>query len=427
MRGLGCWRGLQPREWGGAIVITRRDFLEYSAAVSVAGATLTDDTAAQSHAVRLRPGGDDGGFDPWLEVIGPHFRHNAKEVARLAGGRPILAVVKNNAYGLGDAIVGPLLASCSEVAAIACVRPGEALSMRTAGVRKPILTMAELGAQESIELVRHGVTLSCWLDDAPARLERIAKGARRQVPVHLYLDTGMNREGMPIRRALPWIEELARRKDVRIDGTYQMFVHDVDFDRVQLQRFHEITQAATAKGVTLGKLHAAATFELHRIPEAHLDMVRVGNALFGAAPGQDVTNAFDVKPVFRLKARVVRVERLEPGESAGFGRAFMPSQPTSVALLPVGHTDGYPATAGGTCEVLINGRRYPVVGGGVSSAHALIDVGPDTEVKVGDTATLIGPDDPAILPQEVATRTKVGFYPMITKFSALLPRMLVEA
>ena len=130
-------------------MISRRGFLEQTAA-SLAIASSAG-VRGQSHAVRLRPGGNEGGFDPWLEVIAPHFRHNVKEVARLAGGRPILAVVKNNAYGLGDGIVGPLLSRCAETAAIACVRPAEALAMRAAGVRKPILTMAELGEQE-IEL-----------------------------------------------------------------------------------------------------------------------------------------------------------------------------------------------------------------------------------------------------------------------------------
>jgi alanine racemase len=407
-------------------MLTRRHFLSIGAA-AVAAAAVPRPSAAQPRAVRLRPGGGPDGFDPWIEVIAPNFRHNAAEVARLAGGRPILAVVKNNAYGMGDTIVGPLLASCREVGGIACVRPAEALAMRAAGVRKPILTMAELGIEESAELVRRNVTLSCWLDDAGARLERIAARARRRVPVHLYLDTGMNREGMPVKRALPWIEDLARRRQVRIDGTYQMFVHDLEFNRVQLERFHEVTRAAAAAGVTLGPLHAAATFELHRMPDAHLDMVRVGNALFGANPGANVTHAVDLKPVFRLKARVARVERLEPGESAGFGRAFRPAGTTFVAMLPVGHTDGYPSSAGGTCDVLINGRRYPVVGGGVASAHTLIDAGPDTAVRVGDTATLIGPEDPAILPAEVGARTKLGFYQLITKFSALLPRTLVEA
>jgi alanine racemase len=381
---------------------------------------------AQLPTVRLRPGGDDHGFDPWLEIIGPSFRHNAREVARIAGGRPIMAVVKNNAYGMGDGIVGPLLAGCPEVSGIACVRPAEALAMRRAGVRKPILTMAELGEEESAELVRENVTLSCWLDDAAERLQRIARRARKRVGVHLYLDTGMNREGMPVGRALPWMERIAGVKNVAIAGTYQMFVHDLPFDRIQLGRFRETIDAAKAKNLQVGTLHAAATYELHRLPESHLDMVRVGNALFGAAPGQNVAHSPDLRPVFRLRARVARVEPLEPGESAGFGRAFRPEQPTVVAMLPVGHTDGYPAAAGGVCEVIINGRRFPVVGG-VMSAHTLVDVGRDSGVKVGDTATLIGPDDPAVLPAEVAARTKVGFYPMITKMSALLPRRLVEA
>jgi len=408
-------------------MVTRRAFVSGTAAASAGLALEATPAEAQAPTVRIRPGGDDRGFDPWLEIIALHFRHNAKEVARLAGGRPILAVVKNNAYGLGDVLVGPLLAGCAEVSAIACVRPGEALAMRGAGVRKPILTMSELGEEESAELVRQRVTLSCWLDDAGPRLERVAKRARRPVSVHLYLDSGMNREGMPLRRALPWIQDLSKRRDLHIDGTYQMFVHDLEFDRVQLERFLEFTRTAAAAGLKLGTLHAAATYELHRLPEGHLDTVRVGNALFGASPGPDVTHAVDLKPVFRLKARVARLERLEVGESAGFGRAFMPAQPTSVAMLPVGHTDGYPSAAGGVCEVLIGGRLYPVVKGGVSSAHTLVDAGPNTPVRVGDTATLIGPDHPAVLPHEVASRTQVGFYPMITKLSALLPRRLVEA
>lgn len=408
-------------------MVSRRSFLTWGAAASAALALPAPaPAAAQPRALRLRPGGDEGGFDPWMEIIAPNFRHNATEVSRLAGGRPVLAVVKNNAYGMGDALVGPLLAGCREVAGIGCVRPAEALAMRAAGVRKPILTMAELGEEESVELVRRDVTLSCWLDDAGERLDRIARRARRRVSVHLYLDAGMNREGLPVARALPWIEDLSRRRQVRIDGTYHMFVHDLEFNRVQQARFLETVKAAQAAGVALGRLHAAATYELHRYPEAHLDMVRVGNALFGAQPGNDIESDADLRPVFRLKARVNRLERLEPGDSAGFGRAFMPEHATQVALLPVGHTDGYPATAGGACEVLIGGRRYPVVGG-VMSAHVLVDVGLDSPVRIGDTATLIGPDDEAILPHEVASRSKIGFYQMITKMSALLPRRVVEA
>jgi alanine racemase len=404
-------------------VITRRSFV---GSVVATGAVLAAPRLwAEQQTLRLRPGGDDDGFDPWLEVIGDHFRHNAREVSRIAGGRPILAVIKNNAYGMGDTIVGPLLDSCREIGGIACVRPGEALAMRKAGVKKPLLTMAEFGEGESAELVRHGVTLSCWLDDAPERLQRIAKKARRDVPVHLFLDTEMNREGMPVTRALPWMERIAKLSDVRIDGTYQMFVHELEFNRVQLSRFTATLAEATARGYRPGIVHAAPTYELYRMPEAHFDMVRVGNALFGASPGRDVTQPVDLKPVLRLRARIARLERLEPGESAGFGRGFMPASPTRVAMLPVGHTDGYPSAAAGKCQVMIGGTLFPVVSGGVASAHTLVDVGLDAPVKVGDTATLIGPEDPAILPAEVGARTGLGFYQLITKMSALLPRRLV--
>lgn len=409
-------------------MISRRRFLaSVGAATAVAAAAGRDVAGAQSQPLRLRPGGSDDGFDPWVEIIEPAFRHNAVEVSRIARGRPILAVVKNNAYGLGDQVVGPIVDRCPQVGGLACVRPGEALAMRAAGVRKPLLTMAELGEEESAELVRRDVTLSCWLDNAGERLSRIAKASKRRVPVHLYLDTGMNREGMPIARALPWIEALAGQRDVRIDGVYQMFVHDVDFDRVQLERFVGVMDRVKAARLQLGTQHAAATYELHRLPEAHLDTVRVGNALFGSPAGPGVQHVFDARPVFRLKARVVRVERVQVGESAGFNRGFQPPAPTSVALLPVGHTDGYASAAAGVCEVLIGDRTYPVVPGGVNSAHTIVDVGAEPAVRVGDVATLVGPDHPSILPAEVGARTKTGTLQVMTRLSALLPRRVVQA
>ena len=411
-------------------MISRRRFLVASAVLAGA-APMTRMTAAPSTprfqgTMRLRPGGDDSGYDPWLEIDADAFRHNASEVSRLAGGRPILAVVKNNAYGLGDTLVGPLLSSCAQVRGLACVRPAEAIAMRKAGVQKPILMMSEVGEEEAVDLVAHDVTLTCWFDDSAARLTRIAKRARKQVKVHLFVDTGLNREGMPYRRAIPWIEDLAGQRAIRIDGTYHMFVHEVEFDRIQHSRFLEVTAAARNRGVALGTLHAAPTYELFYLPESHLDMVRVANALFGNYPAPDVRDRASLRPVFRLKARVTRVEQLQPGESAGFHRGpyFVAQRQTWVALLPIGHTDGYPITAAGTCQVLINGRLCPVVTGGVASAHTIIDVGPERQVNVGDTATLVGADAREIDPATVASNAAVPLQQMITKFSALLPRRL---
>ncbi|WP_420615662.1 alanine racemase [Candidatus Palauibacter sp.] len=364
-------------------------------------------------------------FDPWIELDRAAWTHNVREAARLAGGRPILAVVKNNAYGLGDRAVGPLLAGMSEVGGLASVRVEEALAMREEGVTKPIVVMAEGSEDEIEEMARHDVLPSVWLDDAPRRLRSVSGRLGRPVPVQLFIDTGMNREGMPYTRARRWIEELVQSEYVDVNGTYTMFTHDLDHDREQLARFEELLAWARERNLPLGTLHASPSFELFHLPEAHYDMVRPGNALFGNHPGGEGARAMaDLKPVFRFNTRVVRVERLEPGDSAGFNRTFMPDRATWVALLPVGRTDGYPSEANGTCEVLINGRLYPVAGG-VNSAHTILDVGPEKTVEVGDVATLIGPDHPSVLPHAVAERTKRGFLGIIQSMNPRLPRRVV--
>ena len=363
-------------------------------------------------------------YDPWLEIDAAAFQHNVREVARLSGGRPLMAVIKNNAYGLGDEVVGPILDSCQEVEAIACVRVTEAIAMRRAGVEKPILVMAEVSEEEGVTLMQHQVWLSAWLDDAPERLARIAQRAGRPVPVHLFIDAGMGREGMPDYRALPWLETLHQHPSVEIMGTYMTFTHELDFDHEQLTRFNALITEARKQAIELGSIHAAPSYELFQMPAAHLDMVRIGNAIFGNYPDvEGMEKLADLRPVFRLCARVTRLEQLRAGDGTNFRRLYKAQRPTWVALLPIGHTDGYPPTATDTCQVLIRGRLYPVVGT-VSCAHVIVEIGDDKSVEIGDVATLIGPDDPAITPQSVAEKTGVRFLSIITKLNARMPRVV---
>lgn len=408
---------------------SRREFLATGAAAlglpAIAGAGPPAAATPQAH-FRLRPGGHPDGFDPWIEILADAFRHNVRETARLARA-PLLAVIKNNAYGLGDQVVGPIVAACPEVAGLACTRVSEALALRKAGVTKPILNMAETAEAEIEELARLGAWPSVWLDDARERLLRVARRLRKPVRVHAFIDTGMNREGMPDARALGWLSALAAEpKAVAIDGTYMMFSHDLEADRRQYARFQDFVAAARAAGVPLGRLHGSPSFEVLHLPEARFDLARPGNLLFGNhAPRPELAQPPELRPVFRLCARIARLERLREGESASFARGgYVVKQPTWVAMLPTGHTDGYPAGAANTCSVLIGGRLYPVVSV-VASAHTIVEIGPEKTVGVGDVATLIGPDDPAITPHAVAEKTGVGFYPLITRLSPFLPKRVV--
>jgi alanine racemase len=400
---------------------TRRRFLGVVASAAALAGRRLGGAALPSLDVRTAP----EAFDPWLEINPAALGRNVTELARLIQGRPIFGVIKNNAYGLGIETVGPLLDTLPEIVGLAVVKVDEAMRLRDAGVRKPVLVMGLVSESEAVELARRDVRLAPFAPDAGDLLVRVAGRLGRPVPVHLYLDTGMNRLGMPHYRAAPWVKDLARLREVRIEGTFMSFTEDQTFDPEQLQRFHDLTDELRRAGVQLGKLHAASSHGLFFRRDGYLDMVRPGLALFGAYPsGAAETGLVNLTPVFRLKARVVDVQRLRAGDSASYDRAYTATQPTWIAILPAGHADGYPRGASKGCQVLIRDRLYPVIAE-VSASHTTVELGEEKTVEVGDEATLVGPDRSEITPNEVAKRAGISVYDVLMHLSALLPKRLV--
>jgi alanine racemase len=400
--------------------MSRRSFVGAAAALGFAPRQLLPQEAP------VRAPVPQARFDPWVEVDQSLLRHNARQVSRLSGGRPILAVVKNNAYGLGLSTAGPILESLPEVSGLAVVKADAALRLRDAGIRKPILLMAMCTERDGHELVARDVQLSLYTDDAGIRVAPLAQRSGRPVSAHLYLDTGLGRMGMPYHRALPWIEEVVSRRDVRVQGTFMAFVEEQDYDREQLQRFEMLARDAGRRELRLGCLHAASSNAVFHLPEAHMDMVRPGIALFGAYPSEPAVERerAELKCAVRLRARVVRVARLRSGDGVSYGRNYVAQKPTWIATLPVGHSDGYPRKAVQGATVLINGRRLPVIGA-VSASHCIVELGDEPIAQVGDVATLLGPDDPAIQPNNLAEAIGVSVYDLLMHLSPELPRFLV--
>jgi len=365
-------------------------------------------------------------FDPWVEVDSAALLENAATLASLAGGRPILAVVKNNAYGAGYADAARILERSPRVEGFAVVKAAEAHTLRDAGVTKPVLLMAVFTDADGAELARRDVSLAIATDDGPARVARAARAAGRPARAHFYVDTGLGRMGMPAHRALPWMLEAQRVEGVRIEGTFMTFTEDDAFDLEQLRRFRELVDAARAQGVPVGRLHAASSHSVYHRPDGHLDLVRPGISLFGAYPtddGRERTIA-ELRPALRLRARVVRVEHLRAGDSVGYGRRWTAPAPTWTATLPVGHTDGWPRTAVDGARVLVGGATYPVIGA-VSASHCIVELGAETAVRVGDVATFMGSDAPELHPNELAKATGTSVYDRLMHLSPLLPRVVV--
>ena len=371
-------------------------------------------------------------FDPWVELIEDSVRHNVRELHRYAG-RPLLAVVKNNANGIGITEIGPILDSMDEVVGLAAVRVREAVALREAGVTKPILMMAHVEGDEAEQLIRLGVRLTPFHDDAAEQFSDLARRTGGPVAVHVFVDSGMNRIGMPYERAADWIAGLAAGGSVNIEGTYTMFsgaIRDGEvFDLEHLRRFLAVIAEVRAGGIDPGVLHGAPSDQLVRSPEVNaLDLIRPGGAIYGLNEYRTDSSgnpAMDLRPVFRLRARAVRVEQLQSGEGVSFHHRYRAERPTWVATIPVGHTDGYPKDAAGNAQVLIGERLYPVIGL-VSSNHTIIEVGEDKSVAVGDIATLVGPDREEIKPITLAKRTGLERdYWVVTKLNALLARRVV--
>jgi alanine racemase len=405
------------------MTISRRSFV--SASAGAAGIALLP--PALSADPQPRQSSVLPAFGPWLEIDPDALAHNVRTVKRLSGDRPIIAVVKNNAYGLGLSVAGPLLDRMSEVRMLAVVRPEEALTLRQAMVRKPILLMGPASEEELVELVRLDVIQSPYRDVAPALLRRVGQRAGRPVRVHLYIDTGMHRMGMPVAAALPWITQLGRANDVRIEGAFTELTEDAEFDRLQATRLRDMQAAARAKetrGIGIDLLHAASSDAIMaNNADTFLDAVRPGLAIYGGYVTDTAMQRGELKPTYRLKTRVIRLDELAPGEGVSYHRRWIAERPTWTATLAVGHVDGYPSGAVKGCEVLARGRLFPVIGN-VSASHTIIAQGDERVLDVGDEVTLVGPDNPALHPNEVAKRAGWSEYNMFMHLNPNLTRTL---
>jgi alanine racemase len=402
------------------MTVSRRGFISRSAGAGGGALALPWAGTAQPQTSA------DGSFDPWIEVVASHLQHNAREVARASGGRPILAVVKNNGYGLGVANVGQILEREAAVHGFAVVKLHEAMTLRDAGIRKPVLLMGPFDEGELADIHARDIMPMVYMPIGDA-LDRASARRKRPVSVHVCVDTGIGRVGVPYDQAEPLIRGLAARKSVAIEGVMMTFTEDASFDREQLKRFLSLTGGLSSAGIEIGRRHAASSYTFFQHDDAWLDMVRTGMLLYGVfpEPGFRKGARLDLKPAVALRARVAYVKKLAAGTSAGYSRAFVAGRDTWVATLPVGHADGWPRVAAKGGRVRINGRLFPVVAS-VSASHTIVDLGAEPAARIGDVATLFDWVDGS-RPEDVAASCGASVYDLLMHLGALVPRRIVSA
>ncbi len=349
---------------------SRRSFLEaglglpvlLGAAPSLAATSQAAETTASK----------DSSFDPWVEIHRENLRHNVQEISRRVASRPILAVIKNNGYGMGVANVARLLEPQPEIFGFAVVKLHEAISLRDSGIRKPILLLGPFDEKNLEHAVARSVMPMVYTPLGP-ELDNIAAKTQKPVPLHICVDTGIGRVGVPYYQAAPLVRDLAARKSVLIQGTMMTFTEDPDFDKEQLRRFNK--------------------------------------------------TVMDLYPAISLKARVIYAKKLRPGDSAGYNRAYVAKDDVWVATLPVGHADGWPRTAPKGAKVRIKGDLYPVIAS-VSASHCIVEIGGEERVKIGDIATFFDVQ-PGSRPEDISEACGTSVYDLTMHLSPLLPRRIM--
>jgi alanine racemase len=343
--------------------------------------------------------------------------------ARLGDGTRLCAVVKADAYGHGAVPVARTVLS-GGASALAVATAGEAAELRLAGIDAPILVMGAVGSDELPAALAAGAELVAWDE----RFLRSVSAAADHAPIrlHVKLDTGMGRygtrdprEGMRIAQSI-----IDRAPALELAGVMTHFATadgDQDFVAAQLAAFTPFVRELRriAPGIVAHAANSAATL---RVPATHFDMVRCGIAIYGCDPMNEDPARWGLEPALSLQSYVAAVKLARRGESVGYGRRFIASGDTWIATLPIGYDDGVPLALSNNCDVLIDGRRYPLVGA-VSMDNITVDLGERTDVEIGAPATLIGFDGgQRQSAEELAARIGTINYEVVCWISKRVPR-----
>ena len=320
---------------------------------------------------------------------------NAARLCALVGERTALcAVVKARASGHGAAQVArAALAGGAGSLAVATAEEAAELREQGIGAEVPVLVLGALSGEELPVALAAGGELVAWDERFVVAIARTAErlGLREPVRIHVKYDTGLGRLGTRDRaQALAVAERVAAADGLVLRGAMTHCATadgDLEFLEAQLAAFAPFVERMRRIAPVIA--HAANSAATLRAPASHFDMVRCGIALHGCDPMNEDPDIWGLEPALELRSYVAAVKPLASGESVGYGRRFVAERPTRVATVPIGYGDGVARAHANNGEVLIAGRRHPIIGM-VSMDNITVDLGPDSHVRVGEEVVLIG-------------------------------------
>jgi alanine racemase len=352
-----------------------------------------------------------------LDILADNYRAIAAHVAPAA----VMPILKANAYGHGLVEVARLL---EEVGApsVGVAYLEEGLRLRQHGVRLPVLVLGGIVGSQIPRFLEHELTLTASSVDKLRAIDEVAAAQGRTAVVHLKIDTGMERIGIHWYSAEKLLEASLGCRHLRVEGIFTHFADadgaDLTRPRLQLERFSEVLRFYERRSLPTPLRHAANSGAILQLPESWLDLVRPGILFYGARPSGDLPASIPVAQALRWLTRVVFFKVVKSGNPVSYGSTWAPTGDTRVVTLPVGYGDGYARAMSGRAQVLLHGKRHPVVGR-ICMDQIMVSIARDSAYN-GDEAVLLGD---GITIEEMADWAGTIPHEILTSINTRVPRV----
>jgi len=361
----------------------------------------------------------------WAEIDLDALTHNVSLLVARAAPARLWAVVKANAYGHGAVACGRAALDAGAAGlAVVCVDEGEEL--RSAGIDAPVLVVGYTPPSDAdrVAALRLRPTVASW--DLVEALSAAARRAGGTVPIHLELETGLNRHGLRPDELVALAERARAAPGLEVEGLFTHFAAAEEGDQRFTRRQFEILREVSARLPFLKERHCSASASLLLDKEMSLDAVRTGLSMYGYRPAPWCGTEADLRPVMSLRARVARLLEVERGATVGYGRTWAAARPSRIALVMCGYADGYRRVFGNRAHLLVRGRRAPVVGR-VAMDMCMVDVTAVPEARTGDVATLLGRDgEERVDADELAALADTISWEILAGVTARVPRLYLR-
>ncbi|QXM05312.1 alanine racemase [Crassaminicella indica] len=368
----------------------------------------------------------------WAEINLDHLAHNMREIRRVVkDDAKVTAVIKANGYGHGAVEIGEiLLENGADRFAVATL--SEALELRRVYKDVPILILGYTKETNAEEVINNKITQTIYSLEQAKKFSEKAQDLKKDVIFHIKLDTGMSRIGFQTNKdAVLDIKEIFNLPNVVIEGMFTHFAvadaSDKAFTYEQYEKFMSFSNMLEKEGINIQIKHVSNSAAIIDLPEMNLDMVRAGVILYGLYPSDEVRkDVLDLKPVMTLKAKVSHVKELPENVGISYGLKYVTNKKSKIATLPIGYADGYTRMLSGKAEVLIGGKKVPVVGR-ICMDQCMIDVTNVENVKVGDEVVLIGTDGTnTILADDIGNLLDTINYEIVCMVARRVPRVYIR-